>query len=1356
MKFAVLFVLLLALIGISAAQVSPLNLEASTSHDNVASVIVQEQRINPTSDTSFMHLGTPRDQGRNPLDQGGDNCASAVGLTGIAMPITITGTTVGYVNNYSTAGLGVTRPANWYGSYLDNFFLTSPDVVYSLTVPQTGYYRISTCYSSYSAALLVYQNTCPTEPANPGDFLCGAFQNCGNTYSAEVYTPLLSIGQSILIVVDGSTDEDEGVYELDIEQQPSQPLAGNSTIHYGQNNLAYIAVPNSVSLSSPDEAVTIEGWVWATSNSSQEILLAKGNVNINSSLSWKLRLNQNRTLQMFNRQGGSVYFTNSPTGIGELALRGWDHIAVVATSADNGTHKYYINGNIVFAQSNLGFSALSSTSDSLFIGGATLLPNVNFSGSLDEVRIWNRERTAQEILANMNSRLTASDSNLVGYWRMDEGTGITTADLSGNGNTGYLTGDTYFTLSMARIFDYVSTGLSVFDPNGSEVWLLDSVKQISWTSTGLPQVDISIDRSFPSGSWETIATGVVDSGSYEWQVAGPMSLNARIRVLATSNPTDGDTSDGDFTIVSVDSLPGEFDNVLPANSTFNASTLPTLSWLTSGRATQYDLYIWPDTTIRPQNPTANSLASTQYSLPSPLNFGQTYSWQVAAKNVYSTTWGPTWSFVVATLPDLVVSNVQVPPTAFSGQSVQVSWTVTNTGNNATSVPQWYDALYLSPSDSLDPNLATPLVSEQNATYLPSGEGYQNSYTFTLPNGIGGDYYIFVDADAGGHQFESDEENNLSRNMSPWVVSIAPYPDLRVNAIVAQSSAFNTDTVSVFFTVENIGTAPATGNWYDAVYLSDDDQVDGSDTLLATQFLAGPPMYADSFYESTILVVIPRFIYGTFYLIAVSDVYDHIYEFASNANNQLGSDSIQVFLTPQPDLTTWGVGVPESGNSGQSISVSWSVTNDGLGDPFGSSWNDRIYLSDAGSLGAGTTYTLGTRLNTQMIEPGDSYSKSKTVTLPNGISGAHYVFVKSDADSQIFEFNGSFTAETNNTSASGVPISVSLSPWPDLIVTQFTSANSVTAGSSMSITYRVENQGDVSTGGTSWTDRIYLSTNPVWSDQTSTLLASVTRNTALESNGHRDTTITVTIPTLAAGDRVLHVWTDATNVLYEHTDESNNTYLGPEILVEAYPPVDLSATVLTTPSSASSGQAISVGWTVQNIGSAQTLASSWQDEIYMSLDQTLTPETDILIANVRRNGVLSPSASYSKVQDLTIPNGMSGSYFCIVETDANAENVDVIPSNNIRVSNSPVAISLSASPNFTILSFVAIALSIPVNYSLALGQLTTQEMEQLETMNGTMQSTFHPMLRLVRTTFCWDLTGTLLMSLLVVTMMLRQQ
>ncbi|MBK6765543.1 MAG: hypothetical protein IPG71_04210 [bacterium] len=115
----------------------------------------------------------------NPLDQGTDACPA---LTMIGVPISFTGTTAGYVNNYNPI-----TPCNT---------TNAPDVIYQFTPVATNYYEISLQGSSYDTYLYVN-----TGGACPGNTQVG----CNDDYyglQSRLYLNM-NAGQTYYIIVDG-------------------------------------------------------------------------------------------------------------------------------------------------------------------------------------------------------------------------------------------------------------------------------------------------------------------------------------------------------------------------------------------------------------------------------------------------------------------------------------------------------------------------------------------------------------------------------------------------------------------------------------------------------------------------------------------------------------------------------------------------------------------------------------------------------------------------------------------------------------------------------------------------------------------------------------------------------------------------------------------------------------------------------------------------------------------------------------------------------------------------------------------------------------------------------------------------
>jgi len=149
----------------------------------------------------------------------------------------------------------------------------------------------------------------------------------------------------------------------------------------------------------------------------------------------------------FQLYGSKIGFSingNNPTDFvstATVATNTWTHVAVVYQKS-SATAKLYINGSL--SQTMNYTTAVNLTSQVSNIGswGASRY----FSGSIDELRIWNLARTQTEIYDAMNSSLS-SQSGLVANYTFNQGvagganTSITQAtDGSGNGYHGTLSG----------------------------------------------------------------------------------------------------------------------------------------------------------------------------------------------------------------------------------------------------------------------------------------------------------------------------------------------------------------------------------------------------------------------------------------------------------------------------------------------------------------------------------------------------------------------------------------------------------------------------------------------------------------------------------------------------------------------------------------------------------------------------------------------------------------------------------------------------------------------------------------------------------------------------------------------------
>jgi len=153
-------------------------------------------------------VATARPRDYQPLP-GGDTCLTAT-LLPEQLPIAVTGTTVGYANNYDEI-------CPYPGS-------VAPDVVYAYAPPEGVNVRISLCRgpTDFDTKLYVYKNVCP----DPGGFWACNDDACVSSlphdYVSELTDLTLAAGNTYYIVIDGYGSE-AGTYYLDIDpsEQPA-------------------------------------------------------------------------------------------------------------------------------------------------------------------------------------------------------------------------------------------------------------------------------------------------------------------------------------------------------------------------------------------------------------------------------------------------------------------------------------------------------------------------------------------------------------------------------------------------------------------------------------------------------------------------------------------------------------------------------------------------------------------------------------------------------------------------------------------------------------------------------------------------------------------------------------------------------------------------------------------------------------------------------------------------------------------------------------------------------------------------------------------------------------------------------
>lgn len=176
--------------------------------------------------------------------------------------------------------------------------------------------------------------------------------------------------------------------------------------------------------------ITIEAWTYYESLPSEAVIISLGNPDNNPRTDLKLQCTARSGIDIITQGTGS----SSLQKIEELEK--WIHTAV--TIAPSRSCQIYQDGNqIVGRFVDLPIKSKRSLN---CIGKHHQYNKGFFHGRLGEIRLWNIARSQAEIASNMNHRLTGNESGLVGYWPLNERSGLIAHDLSQNANHGTIKG----------------------------------------------------------------------------------------------------------------------------------------------------------------------------------------------------------------------------------------------------------------------------------------------------------------------------------------------------------------------------------------------------------------------------------------------------------------------------------------------------------------------------------------------------------------------------------------------------------------------------------------------------------------------------------------------------------------------------------------------------------------------------------------------------------------------------------------------------------------------------------------------------------------------------------------------------
>ena len=237
--------------------------------------------------------------------------------------------------------------------------------------------------------------------------------------------------------------------------------------------------------------------------------------------------------------GGTSPSLNHPV-YGSTAMAAdstWHH---AAATYDGTTWNLYLDGSVDGTLA-VGQPANAATNVPTVVGSSLNTASAAagyFAGVIDEVRIWNSARSLSQIQADKDTEITSAQPGLLGVWNLNEGTGTSLSDSSGNGKTGAAVGSPIWTAG------FVPPAAGNTAPDAPTV----NAPTNAGTSVALsPTLDVGVSdvdggtltvtyfgRPYASGTYAQIAqhTGVASGGNntavwsslgggqtYQWYVA---------------------------------------------------------------------------------------------------------------------------------------------------------------------------------------------------------------------------------------------------------------------------------------------------------------------------------------------------------------------------------------------------------------------------------------------------------------------------------------------------------------------------------------------------------------------------------------------------------------------------------------------------------------------------------------------------------------------------------------------------------------------------------------------------------------------------------------------------------------------
>ena len=241
-----------------------------------------------------------------------------------------------------------------------------------------------------------------------------------------------------------------------IISQPPTTVKSNYSLEFGNDGVVeYTDVSDqdifSFTDGSNDSGFSISAWVKIANATHNVPVMSKYDDNDPHIAEWDFFLVGGEiSMQILDGSDISTYCMRDADSA--VSINEWHHFVGVydGTGATNGDNAItlYVDGSVAASTGRdeaAGYGSMINRTSLLRLGVVRRLGDSTHyaQGKIDEVALFSRALPRSEVLQLKGTGANIGDaraiSNLVGYWRMEEGSGTNLADSSGNGNDGTMT-----------------------------------------------------------------------------------------------------------------------------------------------------------------------------------------------------------------------------------------------------------------------------------------------------------------------------------------------------------------------------------------------------------------------------------------------------------------------------------------------------------------------------------------------------------------------------------------------------------------------------------------------------------------------------------------------------------------------------------------------------------------------------------------------------------------------------------------------------------------------------------------------------------------------------------------------------